>query len=93
MITIVPFLGKVDHYILNPLLEVLISIGMLYFIYSVIKLINADGDNKSEARSALMWSIVGLFIMASVYGIINVIVSTFSISPDSTTYITSKLNQ
>jgi TRAP-type C4-dicarboxylate transport system permease small subunit len=91
MITIVDFLQKVDQYILNPILELLFAVAFVYFIWSVIKLINADGSDKAEARTAVMWSVVGMFIMISVYGVINLVLSTFQIDKSSTSYIQSNL--
>ena len=94
MITIVDFLKKVDQVILNPLLRVLFAVAFLYFLYAIIRLIRADGDDKADARKAVMWSIVGMFIMVSVYGVINLIINTFGISDsNSTSYISNQLNQ
>ncbi len=93
MISIVEFLKKVDNVILNPLLKVLFAVAFLYFIYAVIKLINADGSDKTEARDAVMWSVVGIFIMISVYGIINVVIRTFDITdPKATEFIHDKIS-
>jgi len=94
VITIVDFLKKVDQVILNPLLRVLFAVAFLYFLYAIIRLIRADGDDKADARKAVMWSIVGMFIMVSVYGVINLIINTFGISDsNSTSYISNQLNQ
>lgn len=79
------FLNKVNAYILNPLLEVLFAVAFIYFIYSIIQLVQAEGDKKNDARKAVTWSIVGMFIMISVYGIINVVVKTFGINPNNAT--------
>ena len=92
MITIVDFLKTVDRVILNPLLSLLFAVAFIYFIFSVIKLINADGSDKSEARNAVMWSLIGMFIMVSVYGIIGVVLKTFEIpSGTSTGFIQGKI--
>jgi len=85
-ITIVPFIKRVDVVILNPLLAVLFAVATLYFIYAIIKLIASDGKGKAEARASVMWSLVGMFIMISVYGIINLVINTFQIT-DATTSI------
>ena len=90
MITIVPFLNKVNAVILNPALKLLFAVAFIYFIYSVIQLINADAKDRGPARSALLWSIVGMFVMISVYGIIHIILSTFAITPPS--YLQGKVH-
>ncbi len=85
MITIVPFLNKVNAVIINPILQVVFTLAVIYFIISVIRLINADANSKAKAKDAVVWSLVGMFIMVSVYGIINFILGTFQI--DQPTYL------
>ncbi len=89
---IVSFLNKVNQAIINPLLTVLFAVTMLYLVWSVIQLINADAAGKEAARKSLMYTVIGIFVMISVYGIINLVLGTFNIggSP-STTYIQGKL--
>jgi hypothetical protein len=87
-ITIVPFLNKVNALILNPLIELIFAISFVYFIYGIIKFVRTDADDKSatrsEARSAIMWGIVGMVIMFSVYGLIAFVLNTFGVSVNPT---------
>jgi phosphotransferase system glucose/maltose/N-acetylglucosamine-specific IIC component len=77
--TIVPFLKLVSRVIINPVLSVMFAVATLYFIISVIKLINADGKGRDEAKKAVMWGVVGMFVMVSVYGILSFVLSTFDL--------------
>jgi hypothetical protein len=90
--SITSFLDKLDSVILNPVLEVLFAVAFLYFLYAIIQLIVADGTKKSEAKNAVLWSIVGMFIMISVYGLINLVLNTLHTNgTQSTQFINSKL--
>ena len=97
--SIVSFLQKVDAVIINPLLTLFFAIAFIYFIYTIIKVIRAGAEEKTEAKSAMMYAIVGMFVMISVYGIINLLLSTFQINansgtngnPPSTSFIQSQL--
>ena len=96
--TIVPFLNRVNDLILNPLIFLAFGLSFVYFLYSIVKFLSMDADNKSrvETRNAIMWGIVGMVIMFSVYGIIQFILTTFGVSgadigPNAGQYI--KLNQ
>jgi len=40
------------------------------------------GATRIEARSSIMWGIVGMVIMFSVYGIILFVLNTFGIDPN-----------
>ena len=83
-ISIVGFLNKVNQYILNPLILLAFGLSLIYFAYGVIKFLSTDANDKSsarvEARNSIMWGIVGMVIMFSVYGIIGFLLSTFGIS-------------
>lgn len=82
--TIVPFLHRVNAVILNPLILLAFSLAFLYFIYGIVKFLNMDAGDKSrkEAQDAILYGIIGMVIMFSVYGIIKFVLATFGI-PDS----------
>jgi hypothetical protein len=81
--TIVPFLNRVNQVILNPLILLAFSVAFLYFFYGFVKYLSLEAGDKSrdEARNAIMWGIVGMVIMFSVYGIIKFVLATFGITP------------
>ncbi len=83
--SIVPFLQKVSDLILNPLILLLFALSFLYFVYGIFKFLNLEaGDSKrTEARDAIIYGIVGMVIMFSVYGIINFVLTSFGIPKPS----------
>ena len=82
--TIVPFLYKVNKVILNPLIFLVLFASSIYLIYGIVKFLSLEaGDkNRKEAQNAIMWALVGMTIMLSVYGIINFVIGSFGINPD-----------
>ena len=81
-LTIVPFLANVNNLILNPIIALLFGISFVYFAYGVVKFLQLDAADKSrdEARSAILWGLVGMVIMFSVYGIIYFVLASFGLS-------------
>ena len=81
--TIVPFLYRVNDLILNPLILLAFGLSLVYFVYGVIKFLSLEaGDkNKKEAQDAILWGIVGMVIMFSVFGIIRFVLSTVGVNP------------
>ncbi len=82
-LTIIPFLHRVNALILNPLIELAFGLSLVYFIYGVIKFLTLDAsadESRKKARDAIMWGIVGMVIMFSVFGIIKFVLATFGIS-------------
>lgn len=80
--TIVPFLNKVDQFILNPIIGLLFAVSFVYFAYGVVKFVRMDSADTSreEAKNAILYGILGMLIMISVYGIINFVLTSFGIS-------------
>ena len=82
--TIIPFLNRVDKLILNPLILLAFAISFVIFIYGVVRFLSVDsgdkGTTRAEARNSILWGIVGMLIMFSVYGIIQFILFSFGIS-------------
>ena len=87
------FLGLIAKVILNPLIILGFGVAILYFFFGIFRLIQKPGDK--DAKSAITWGLIGLFIMVGVFGIINVILNTFGINQDPSvrdnTYLNSLL--
>ena len=82
MLSIVPFLNKINRYILNPIIVLMFAVALLVFIWGVFQFISNATENsaREDGKRNMLWGIVGMFIMVSVYGIIRVILSTFGFS-------------
>lgn len=82
--TIVPFLFRVIDLIINPLILMAFGLAFLYFVYGVFNFLNLDmsavDKSRKEARDAIIWGIVGMVIMFSVFGIIEFVMDTFGIT-------------
>ncbi len=81
-LSIIPFLNRFNGVILNPIIALLFALSLAYFIYGVIKFLSLEDGNKEkdEAWSSILWGIVGMVIMFSVYGIIRFVLASFGIS-------------
>ncbi len=66
--------------ILKPLVPFLIGLAVVMFIYGVLILIFSEGgDKKEDGKKYMLWGIVGIFVMVSVWGLVNILISTFSL--------------
>ncbi len=90
---ITSFLKNIDKVILNPLIFLLFAVATLYFVYGVVKYLSMDpSDSKrKEAMDSIIWGMVGMLIMFSVYGLISFVLATFGITGSSVPFIGSKL--
>lgn len=82
--TIVPFLVKVNNLILNPLILLAFGLSFVYFLYGLVKFLSLEAGDKSrkESQNAMLWGLLGMVIMFSVYGIIHFILATFGVTVD-----------
>ncbi len=64
--------------IANPIIGVLFGIAVLVFVFGAFQLIRggADSDTRTNGKKALIGGIIGIFIMVSAWGFINIISST-----------------
>lgn len=56
----------------------LITFAIILFIYGVIQYVVAKEDaSKDKGRSYMIYSIIGLFAIVAVWGLVQVLVNTF----------------
>ena len=78
---ILTFSDLVDTFIdiLNSLIPLLIAAAIVYVIYTALMMVKEEGDKRDEWRTKLIYGIVAVFVMVSVYGLVNILVNTFSL--------------
>ena len=72
------FIGKISTEILNPLIAMMFSLATVYFFYGVAQYIwNPENEvTREEGRTRMLWGIVGMFIMVSVFGIMRLLITS-----------------
>ena len=76
------FLANLNSAIINPLLLLLIAAATVYFLWGLFTFVmNAeDSAERAEGKRKIVWGLIGLFIMLSVFGIIRIALATFGIA-------------
>jgi hypothetical protein len=74
---------KVNQFIVNPLILLLMAVAMVVFFWGVFEFVSKSGSDEARDRGKknMLWGIVGLFIMVAAFGIIQIILGTFGITP------------
>lgn len=75
-------LKSLNKQILNPLIGALFAIALAYFIYGVVKFILDKQQGKADeaGKQHMVWGLVGLFIMAAVFGILQFIANSLDVA-------------
>lgn len=66
--------------IIGPVVPLLIGLAVLVFLYGVlIFTFSEGGTKKEEGKQYMIWGIIGLFVMVSVWGLVAVLQGTFNL--------------
>lgn len=70
-------------YISTGFVPIIFTLAFIYFILGVIKYVISDSEkDKEKGRKFMIWGIVALFAMVSVWGLVKVIGNTFGLTAD-----------
>lgn len=72
------FINNVEQYILNPIIGLMFAVAVVVFIYGIVEFIygSDNEDRKTAGKKHMIWGVIGMFIMVSAFGIINLIMDT-----------------
>jgi hypothetical protein len=72
--------------LIQTMIPFVAALALLFFFYGLAKFILAAGneDAKDEGKRIMFWGIIALFVMASIWGIIQVLGSLFGVDQGGT---------
>ena len=72
---------KINKAILNPLIALLFAIAAIYFAYGLVEFIKDSDkpDAREKGKQHIVWGLIGMAIMASVFFIMQLILGTLGI--------------
>src|SRR3989344_2212131 len=72
--------GRIRN-LVNQIVPILLIIGTVVFLWGVILYLTAgaDEEKRANARSLMIYGLVGLFVMVAVCGIVKVLVNFFGV--------------
>ncbi len=67
--------------LINRLIPFIIALTILLFLWGVFKFVSSggDGESRKEAQGYMIWGVVALFVMVSVWGLVNILVRSFNL--------------
>jgi hypothetical protein len=82
MSSVTEFVGRVNAALINPLIGFLFAAALALFTWGIVQfLTNAENEEaRATGKRHMLWGIIGMFIMVSVFGILRVVTSTFGVS-------------
>jgi hypothetical protein len=76
--SVVSLVKSVNKVVINPIIYFLFTLAAVIFLFGLFKYIaNPDNENvRKDGKSHMLWGVIGLFVMISVFGIMNLILNT-----------------
>lgn len=72
--------------LLNLIIPVILVLGVVYFVYGVVQYVMADDEEaKTKGRDRMIYGIIGLVVIVSMWGLVGILVNTFGLT-GTTTY-------
>ncbi len=64
--------------LLNSVLPVLVALGVVYFVWGVVQyMIGGDDEAKKKGKDQIIYGIIGLVVIVSLWGLVYLVVDTF----------------
>ncbi len=75
---------KILQNIVDTAIPFIIGLGVLVFLYGLFQFISSAGDEEARgnAKQLIIWSIIAIFVMVSVWGLVNILNGTFNLNKD-----------
>lgn len=69
--------------IVKSLVPLLFAIAIIGFMWGVIQMVinPEDAEKRKKGKMYMVWGIVALFVMLSIFGLVQIITNTFGINP------------
>ncbi len=73
-------IDKILANIVNPIVTLMVAVAVVYFLWGVFEFVrNAESsEERKKGGTHMLYGALGLFIMATAYGIVNLIIGTIT---------------
>ena len=77
------FFDSAKDIVTNILTPLVFTLALLFFFWGVAKYIWSAGDAKEEGKKIMVWGVIALFVMSSIWGIIRLLGGDLGIENNS----------
>jgi hypothetical protein len=77
--TVTSVIGRLQGTV-GVILPFILSLAVLFFFWGLAKFIMSSGEDKEKGKDIMIWGIIALFVMVSVWGIVALLSDTLGVS-------------
>lgn len=63
--------------LINLVIPVLFALAMVFFFWTIVRYVMQAGEGGGEVRGQILWGLIALVVIFSIWGILNVLCATF----------------
>ncbi len=63
--------------LINKVIPIVVLLALVAFMWLCVRYVMSPSDEGWQRRSAIIWSLIALFVMFSIWGLIRVLCNTF----------------
>jgi len=68
------------HQLLNASIPVIVTLGVVYFVWGVVQFVIADSDEaKKIGKDRIIYGVIGLAVIVSLWGLVAILMNTFGL--------------
>ena len=85
--TVSDIVNTLTTQVLNPLITLFFVLATVVFIWGVVQYVAGSGGDESKLKAGkrlMIWGIIGMFLMASAWGIVRLLCDFFGTCGDIT---------
>lgn len=64
-------LNSVLYLVRDFVIPIVFTLALLLFFWGVVKYIRSEGQGKEDGRKIMIWGVVALFVMSSIWGLVS----------------------
>lgn len=77
--TFATVVGDIVNKVLTPLIGLVAVTAFLFFMWGLAKYLSGDAKKLEEAKGVMWYSVLAMFVMFSIWGLVTVLMNTFGI--------------
>lgn len=70
--------------IIRILIPIAFGLAILLFFWGIAKFLWSEGSGKDEGKRIMVWGVLAIFVMSSIWGLVRFVRGTLGIDPNAT---------
>ena len=69
--------------LINMLVPIILALAIVFFLWGVLMYVTKAGEEKDAARDQMLWGIIAIAVMVSIWGLVGILRNTFQVTDNT----------